>query len=610
MSKRYGIPKISAAIQDTLQILPDKPGVYQFTDKDGKVIYVGKAKNLKRRVSSYFHKHPENAKTAVMIRKVAAIHPIIVDNEAEALLLENTLIKKKQPRYNVMLKDDKTYPWICVKNEPFPRVFITRNVIRDGSRYYGPFTSGITWKNMLKMIRSLYKIRTCNYLLNNANIESRKFKVCLEYHIGNCLGPCVGKQSEQDYLAQIDQIERILKGQTNSVIRNLKQEMRMLAEKFAFEQAEEIKERIFMLEKFQAKSTVVNPKIKHVDVFSVVSDDRAGYVNFLKIIDGALVQSHSVELRKKLEETDNELLEIGMVEIRQRISNNASEILVSQPVDFVLPGVKITHPQRGDKKALVDLSLKNAYYYQLARRKEQIKQSPATRITRKLNTLQKDLRMKKLPVHIECFDNSNIMGRHAVAACVVFRYGKPRKSDYRHYNIKTVTGPDDYASMKEIVYRRYRRLIEEKRALPQLIIVDGGKGQLNAAMESIEKLGLRNKITLIGIAKRLEEIYFPDDPVPLALNKSGESLRMIQQIRNEAHRFGITHHRKRRQHSLFDSELNQITGIGDKTKEKLLTSFEGVSKIAEADFEQISKVTGPAKARLIYRFFHPNSNPD
>lgn len=591
------------SLLDSVRSLPEKPGIYQFINDEDQIIYIGKAKNLKKRVSSYFQKAPDNAKLAVLIRKIKVINHLVVDTESDALLLENNLIKRHLPRYNVLLKDDKTFPWICISNEPFPRVFTTRKVVRDGSKYFGPYTSGKIWKNLIDLIRSTYKIRICSLNLTDENIKSGKFKVCLEYHIGNCLGPCIGLQDEQDYLNQIDQIGKILKGNTQGVIRILTEDMQRLAENYEFEQAAQLKEKIGLLEQFQSKSTVANTKIRHVDVFSIVVDERAGYVNFMKIVDGALVQTHSMELKKRLDETEEELLLFAIIEMRQRIQSDAPEILVPFNLEYPLGNLIITIPQKGDKRALLDLSTRNARYFKMDRQKQQVKHISMSGVTRKLETLQNDLRLSNLPVHIECFDNSNIQGTNPVAACIVFRNALPSKNDYRHFNIKTVTGPDDFASMEEVVYRRYKRMLEEGKDLPQLIIIDGGKGQLHSAMNSIEKLGLRHKIALVGIAKRLEEIYFPGDSVPLYLDKKSESLRLIQQMRNEAHRFGIGHHRRRREKSMAVSELDQIAGIGEQTRTKLLSHFDSIVEIKAAGFDKLSEVAGPAKAKIINDYY-------
>lgn len=591
------------SILESARSLPEKPGIYQFINDEGQIIYIGKAKNLKKRVLSYFQKSPDNAKLAVLIRKIHSINHLVVDTESDALLVENNLIKRHLPRYNVLLKDDKTFPWICISQEPFPKVFTTRTVRKDGSRYFGPYTSGKIWKNLIDLIRSTYKIRTCHLNLSPENINSGKYKVCLEFHIGNCLGPCAGLQDEADYLNQIEQIAKILKGNTQGVIRTLTEEMLQLSDTYEYERAAELKERIRLLEQFQSKSTVVNTKIKHVDVFSIVTDERAGYVNYMKVMDGALVQTHSMELKKRLDETEEELLLFAIIEMRQRIQSDAPEIIVPFNLTYPIENLIITSPQKGDKRALLDLSVRNARYFKMDRQKQQVKHINLTGVTRKLETLQSDLRLNDLPVHIECFDNSNIQGTHPVAACIVFRNAVPSKGDYRHFNIKTVSGPDDFASMEEVVFRRYKRMLDEGSDLPQLIIVDGGKGQLHSALNSIEKLGLRHKIALIGIAKRLEEIYFPGDPVPLYLDKKSESLRLIQQMRNEAHRFGITHHRRRREKSMSVSSLDQIEGIGEQTRTKLLTCFDSIAELKAAGFDRLSELVGPAKAKIIMDYY-------
>lgn len=603
MATRFESFTPQESLLESARSLPEKPGIYQFINEEDQIIYIGKAKNLKKRVSSYFQKAPDNAKLAVLIRKIRSINHLVVDTESDALLLENNLIKRHLPRYNVLLKDDKTFPWICISNEPFSRVITTRKIVRDGSKYFGPYTSGKIWKNLIDLIRSIYKIRTCSLNLTGENIRAGKFKVCLEYHIGNCLGPCIGLQEEIDYQSQVDQIGKILRGNTQGVIRILTEDMHRQAENYEFEKAAQLKDRISLLEQFQSKSTVANTKIRHVDVFSIVADELAGYVNFMKVVDGALVQTHSIELKKRLDETDDELLQYAIIEIRERIQSDAPEIIVPFPLEYPLEDLTITVPQKGDKRALLDLSTRNARYFKMDRQKQQVKHVSKSGVARKLETLQNDLRLSDLPVHIECFDNSNIQGTNPVASCIVFRNAMPSKNDYRHFNIKTVSGPDDFASMEEVVYRRYRRMLDEGSDLPQLIIVDGGKGQLHSALKSIEKLGLRHKIALVGIAKRLEEIYFPEDSVPLYLDKKSESLRLIQQMRNEAHRFGIGHHRRRREKSMTVSELDQIAGIGEQTRNRLLTNFDSVMALKEAGFEKLSEVVGPAKAKIIRDYY-------
>lgn len=587
-----------------LQTLPDNPGVYQYYDKNGKILYVGKAKNLKKRVSSYFNKIHDAGKTRVMVSKIADIRTIVVETEFDALLLENNLIKKYLPKYNVLLKDDKTYPWICIKNEPFPRVFKTRNVIRDGSEYFGPYASVTILQALLGLIREIYPLRTCNYDLSPKNIESGKYKVCLEYHIGNCLGPCEGFQAEEDYRENINSIRNIIKGNYNDAIRYMTKMMNEYAENLEFETAQSIKTKIDLVKNYQAKSTVVNPIIKNVDVFTIISDESAAYVNFLRVNNGAIIQSHTLELKKKLDESDEELLESAIVEILNRFGNHSREIYLPFDLDLEIPNIKISVPQIGDKKRLLDLSERNAKYYRL----EQLKQikiiDPDRHTKRIMAQMQKDLRMPVEPRHIEGFDNSNIQGTNPVSACVVFKDGKPSKKDYRIFNVKTVEGPDDFATMEEVIYRRYKRVLEEEGELPQLILIDGGKGQLGAALKSIDKLGLRGKITIIGIAKRLEEIFFPGDSIPLYLDKSSETLKVLQHVRNESHRFGISKHRNRRSKNSFNSELDGIPGIGEKTIQELLSKFKSVKRIKSATKEELAEIVGNSRAEKVLKFFN------
>lgn len=591
------------ALEIQLQTLPQSPGVYQYYDKNGRILYVGKAKNLKKRVTSYFTKRHDSHRIGVMVKKIHDIKHIVVASETDALLLENNLIKKHQPRFNVMLKDDKTYPWICIKNERFPRVFPTRRLIKDGSEYYGPFTSFKTVHTLLDLIKGLYQLRTCNYDLSEEKIRNGKYKVCLEYHLGNCKGPCEALMGEKEYNDNIEAIRQIVKGNFKDSLQQFRQRMREYAENMEFEEAQRIKDKIQILENYQSKSTVVNPNITNVDVFSIVSDEGYGYVNFLQISHGAIIRSHTIEMKKKLDESDKELLELGIIEIRQRFHSNSKEVYVPFKVD-VGEDVKITVPQLGDKKKIVDFSVRNARYY----RQEQFKQmkivDPDRHVNRIMAQMKEDLRLNEEPRHIECFDNSNIQGTNPVAACVVFKNGKPSKKDYRKFNIKTVEGPDDFASMEEVVFRRYRRLLEEEEPLPQLIIVDGGKGQLSSGVKALEDLGLRGKIAIIGIAKRLEELYYPGDSIPLYLDKKSETLKIIQQLRNEAHRFGITFHRNKRSKSALNTELEAITGIGDKTVVQLLTHFRSLKRIKEASLEELSNVVGPAKATIVYKNYH------
>lgn len=589
-----------------IQTLPENPGVYQYYDKEGKILYVGKAKNLKKRVASYFNKIHDTAKTNVLVKKIVTIKHIVVPTETDALLLENNLIKTLQPRYNVLLRDDKSYPWICIKKEPFSRIFSTRRLIKDGSEYFGPYTSFKTVNTILELIKELYPLRTCNYDLSKSNIESGKFKVCLEYHIGNCKGPCEGFESLENYQKQVDAIREILKGNFKESMKDFKKVMTDLAKNMYFEEAQKIKEKIEILENYQSRSTIVNPKITNVDVFSIVSDESAAFVNFLQISHGSIIRSHTMEIKKKLDETDEELLELAIIELRERFQLLSKEIIVPFEVE-VGENIKVTVPQLGDKKQILDLSLRNAKFYRI----EQLKQlqivDPDRHANRIMAQMQKDLRLPVEPRHIECFDNSNIQGTNPVAACVVFKDGKPSKKDYRHFNIKTVEGPDDFASMTEVVYRRYKRLLDEKEPLPQLIIIDGGKGQLSSALKSIDELGLRGKITIIGIAKRLEELFYPGDSIPLYLDKKSETLKVIQQLRNEAHRFGITFHRDKRSKSALNSSIESIPGIGEKTMLALIQQFKSVKRLKLATEKEISDVVGMSKAKKITDFYKTNS---
>ena len=585
-----------------LKTLPSGPGVYQYYDKKGKLLYVGKAKNLKKRVSSYFTKRHDNARTNLLVKKIVEIKHIVVDSETDALLLENNLIKNYQPRYNVMLKDDKSYPWICIKNERFPRVFPTRRVIKDGSEYYGPFTSFKTVNTLLDLIKGLYQLRTCNYDLTEEKIQQGKYKVCLEYHLGNCKGPCEGNQYEVEYNKNIEHIRQIVKGDFKDSLLKFREQMKMHAEAMEFEEAQKIKDKIDVLEKYQSKSTVVNPKINNVDVFSITSDEGYGYVNFLQLSHGSIIRSHTIEMKKKLEESDKELLELAVVEIRQRFNSLSREIYVPFPINLG-EDIKVTVPKLGDKKAIVDLSLRNAKYFRQDRFKQMKIIDPDRHVNRLMAQMKKDLRLHEEPRHIECFDNSNIQGTNPVAACVVFKNGKPSKRDYRKFNIKTVEGPDDFASMEEVVFRRYRRLLNEDEPLPQLIIIDGGKGQLSSAVKALDDLGLRGKIAIIGIAKRLEELFYPGDKYPLYLDKKTETLKIIQQLRNEAHRFGITFHRNKRSNAALGTELESIEGIGEKTAVELLKQFRSIKRISEATKKELVDVVGVSKGSLVFEFY-------
>ncbi len=585
--------------------MPGKPGVYRYLDKEGKVIYVGKAKNLKKRVSSYFTKTHQSGKLRLLVRKISDIKFIVTESESDALLLENNLIKKYQPRYNILLKDDKSFPWICIKNEPFPRVFPTRNPQKDGSEYYGPYTSVKMMRTLLDIIRQLYPLRTCKLNLSEKNIKKGRYKVCLEYHIGNCLAPCTGKQTEADYNTSISHVRSIIKGNIVEIIKELKTRMHHYADAMKFEQAQLMKEKIEILENYKSKSTIVNPKINNVDVISIIDEPELSWVNWLRVLNGAVVQAHTVEVKKKLNESKEEVLALTLAEFRQRFESNANEIIVPFHPGVTLQDVKFVIPQRGDKKQLLDLSLRNAMFYRMERNKQRELVDPERHSRRIMETMKKDLRMDEPPEVIECFDNSNFQGDYPVASMVQFVKGKPNKKEYRHFNIKTVEGANDFASMEEIIERRYGRLLRENKPLPQLIVVDGGKGQLSSAVKSLKKLGLTGKVTVLGIAKKLEELYYPNDPVPLYLDKTSETLKVIQQLRDEAHRFGITHHRKKRDKGTLKSELTEIEGVGYATAQKLLRKFKSVKKIKEADEQALATVTGKAKAAVIFKHFHP-----
>ncbi|HNQ26562.1 MAG TPA: excinuclease ABC subunit UvrC [Aquaticitalea sp.] len=585
-----------------IQTLPNQPGVYQYYDKEGKILYVGKAKDLKKRVSSYFTKHHDNGKTRVLVKKIAEIKHIVVETESDALLLENNLIKKHQPRYNVMLKDDKSYPWICIKNEPFPRVFPTRRAIKDGSEYFGPYTSMKTVHTLLDLIKGLYQLRTCNYDLSKAKIESGKYKVCLEYHLGNCQGPCEGLQSQDDYRQNIDAIRHIIKGNFKESLHRFRRQMKAFADQMEYEKAQRIKEKIEILENYQVKSTIVNPKISNVDVFSIISDETYAYINFLQLSYGAIIRSHTLEIKKKLDETDTELLQLAITELRQRFHSNSKEVYVPFDIDLG-NAVKVTVPKLGDKKRILELSERNAKYHRLEQLKQVKITDPDRHVNRIMAQMKSDLKLKEEPRHIECFDNSNIQGTNPVAACVVFKNGKPSKSDYRHFNIKTVEGSDDFASMEEVVYRRYKRLLDEQQPLPQLIVIDGGKGQLSSALKSLERLDLRGKIAIIGIAKRLEELFYPNDPIPLYLDKKSETLKIIQQLRNEAHRFGIEHHRNKRSKGALATELENIPGIGEQTIVQLMKKFKTVGRIKKSSMEELVPVIGESRAKKLLDYY-------
>lgn len=594
-------------IKQDISNLPQQPGVYQYYDKDDTIIYVGKAKNLRRRVAQYFtaiDKH--QGKMRVLVKRIVRFTFVVVETEMDALLLENNLIKKYQPRYNVLLKDDKSFPWICVKKEPFPRVFSTRRLLNDGSTYYGPYASVRMMRAILELIENLYPIRNCKLNLSDKKIAEQNYRVCLNYHIKKCLGPCVGKQSAADYEQNIQEIHHILKGNIADLIKELKAKMMQFAEALAFEKARMLKERIDLLLQYRSKSLVVNPKIKDVDVCSYVEDEQAAYVNYMRVLNGAIVQTHTIEIKKRLQESPEELLQLGIGEVSSRFGLQAPELVVPFALPLEIPNRRVNVPKIGDKKHLLDLSERNARYYLADKNKKKSLIDPDRHSKRILETLQKDLRMQVLPTHIECFDNSNFQGAYPVAAMVMFKQGKPYKKGYRHYNIKTVVGPDDFSSMAEIIHRRYKRLLEEEAPLPQLIIIDGGKGQLSAALKSLEALGLRSKISIIGIAKRLEEIFFPGDSIPIYIDKRSESLKLIQHARNEAHRFGITHHRHQRDKDTLKTELTAIKGIGQKLSQKLLQAFGSVEGVKNSQPAALIQLVGPAKAKLIRQYFEKN----
>jgi len=606
MKSLYPIP---TALQELLDRIPDNPGVYQYFDDSGTIIYVGKAKNLRKRVHSYFVKeHEDSPKTRILVRKIRDLKYIIVNTEEDALLLENNLIKEHRPRYNVLLKDDKTYPSICIRKENFPRVLQTRSIILDGSEYFGPYSSIPMVRTMLEMIRKIYPIRTCKLPLLENYIKQGKYKTCLEYQIKRCLGPCEGLQTIDEYSENIKQIREILKGNVQSISKLLLIKMQLLSNELRFEEAHIIKEKFDLIEQYRIKSSVVNSSLNNIEVFSFDETDQSAIINYLYLVNGCIVRGLTFEYKKRLEEEKEALLSTAIYEMRHRFNSTAKEIIVPFLPEVEMENVLFTVPQRGDKMKILDLSLHNVRQYKLDMLKQQEKLNPEQRTTRILTTMRKDLNMKELPRHIECFDNSNIQGSFPVSSCVVFKNAKPSKKDYRHFNIKTVEGPDDFASMEEVLTRRYSRLLNEEQPLPQLVIVDGGKGQLSSAVTALKTVGVFDKLQVIGIAKNLEELFFPYDSVPLYLDKNSETLRIIQQLRDEAHRFGITHHRKRRSKNQIASELDEITGIGEKTKTMLLKQFKSVKKIREADKIALENVVGPSKAEKIYLFLHTKNN--
>lgn len=588
-----------------LQNIPSKPGVYQFWNAEGEIIYIGKAKSLKHRVISYFNKdtYRVNAKTRVLVSRINKITFTLVDTEIDAWLLENSLIKKHQPRYNVLLKDDKTYPWIVIKNERFPRIYWTRNIIKDGSTYLGPYASVSMMHTILGLVKEVYPLRTCNLPLSPENIAAEKFKVCLEFQIGNCKGPCQAYQTEADYHQNIEEIKDILNGKTGGIIKRLKNELEVSINELNFELSHRLKRKYDLLERYQSKSTIVNSSITDVDVFSIATDDKYAFVNFLKVMNGTVIQTQTLELKKRLEETEEDLLTIAISEFRTRFNSHSKEIIVPFEIDVEDSGIKFTVPKLGEKKKLLELSQKNVAYFKREKLDHYEKLNPEVRAERLLTLMMKDLRLNQLPRHIECFDNSNFQGKFPVSAIVVFRDGKPSKKDYRHFNVKTVEGPDDFATMEEAVYRRYKRMLEEEGSLPQLIVIDGGKGQLSSAMKSLKLLGIENQVTMIGIAKRLEEIYYPEDPYPMYLDKKSETLKIIQQLRDEAHRFGITFHRLKRNKATLTTELSNIPGIGKTTSDKLLKHFKSVKRIKEASETELLALLNSKQAKALLEYF-------
>lgn len=596
---------MNPSLELQLKTLPSEPGVYRYYDKNEHLLYVGKAKNLKKRVLSYFNKNLPGYRTKIMVAKIQRLETTIVNSEYDALLLENNLIKEHQPFYNVMLKDDKTYPWICIKNENFPRIFLTRTKIKDGSEYYGPYAKVRPAKILLETIKHIYKLRTCNLNLAPTKISEGKYKVCLEYHIKNCEGPCEDLESKEDYDEKIDAIRGIVKGDFRKAKEYLVNQMMKHAENLQFEQAQIIKEKLDILEDYQSRNTVMNPNIDDIDVFGMISDETAAYVNFFKIRNGNIIQSFTTEIKKILEETDEDILEEAMIEIRQKFDSDSKEVLLPFHLTVEIPNVKLIVPKMGDKKRIVELSEKNAKEYRLEKLKQVQIIDPERHTNRIMAEMQKLLRMPVEPRHIEGFDNSNIQGTNPVSACVVFKDGKPSKADYRIFHPKTVEGANDYATMEEVIYRRYKRLLDEGDALPQLILIDGGKGQLSSAVKSLRLLGLYGKITIVGIAKRLEEIFFPEDPIPLYLDKKSETLKILQRVRDEAHRFGVKHHRTRRTNSTIKSELEEIPGVGEKTIELLLSKLKSVKRIKESNLETLEEILGKSKAKVIWEFFNP-----
>jgi len=601
---------METSIKDKVKTLPDSPGIYQYFDKEGTIIYIGKAKNLKKRVSSYFNRTQDNGKTRVLVRQIVDIKFLVVETEVDALLLENNLIKKYKPKYNILLKDDKTYPWICIKKEAFPRIFSTRRIIKDGSEYFGPYASVTMMRTLLDLAKDLYPLRTCNYNLSKQALETKTYKVCLEYHIGNCKGPCIKGQTEDEYNVYISEIRSIIKGNVKTIIKQLKGMMQQFAEDLKYEEAGLIKKKIDVLSKFYSKSAVVSPTIHNVDVITLVEDDngKSAYVNYFKISNGAIIQGHTVEVKKKLDETPEQILPFVLQDMREKFGAESKDVISDTAFELPFEECKLKIAQRGDKKTLVDLSKRNAKFFMFEKHKQVQLKNPEIKTQRLLDTIQKDLRIKESPTHIECFDNSNFQGTNAVGACVVFKNARPSTKDYRNFNIKTVVGPDDFASMEEVVFRRYKRLVAENQPLPQLIVIDGGKGQLSSAVKALDDLNLRGKIAIIGIAKRLEEIFFPGDSIPIYLDKRSESLKVIQQLRNEAHRFGITHHRNKRSKAAFGTQLTDIKGIGENSAKELLNHYKSVKRVKEATQQSLENAIGKSKGKLVFEHFNPKTN--
>ena len=587
-----------------LKTLPSEPGVYRYYDKKGEILYVGKAKNLKNRVLSYFNKSQIGYKTRMMVSKIVRLETTVVNSEYDALLLENNLIKEYQPFYNILLKDDKSYPWICIKKEPFPRIFLTRNVIKDGSEYYGPYAKVKQAKTLIEVIKNIYKLRTCSLNLAPEKIKEGKYKVCLEYHIKNCAGPCEGLESEEEYAQKLNAIRGIIKGEFKAAREYLEAEMYNYAAKLEFENAQQSKEKLQILENYQTHTTIVSSNINDVDVFGIISDEAAAYVNYFKIKNGSIIQSYTTEIKKMLDETDEEILEEALIEIRNKFNSTSTEIFLPFHLNIEIPHVKLIVPKLGDKKRIVELSEKNAMEYRVEKLKQVQIVDPERHTNRIMAEMKKLLRLPEEPRHIEGFDNSNIQGTNPVSACVVFKDGKPSKADYRIFHVKTVEGPNDFATMEEVIYRRYSRLLDEGEPLPQLILIDGGKGQLSSAVKSLKLLGLYGKISIIGIAKRLEEIFFPEDPVPLYLDKKSETLKVLQRVRDESHRFGVKHHRTRRKNSTIKSELEEIPGVSEKTIQQLLSKLKSVKRIKEASLETMEEILGKSKAKAVWEHFN------